>query len=99
MQRRPPTSTRTDTRFPFTTLFRSVLSLRLAATAFALGTQLTLYLIGRRLIDPRRALIASGVFGILFAVPFWEGTLALTETFAVLPTALDRKSTRLNSSH
>src|SRR3546814_16619590 len=28
MQRRPPTSTRTDTRFPYTTLFRSLLALR-----------------------------------------------------------------------
>src|SRR3546814_8830662 len=30
MIRRPPRSTRTDTRFPYTTLFRSIASMRLA---------------------------------------------------------------------
>src|SRR3546814_13368572 len=40
--RRPPRSTRTDTLFPYTTLFRSVLSVPLAIAAF-------LPLAGRRL--------------------------------------------------
>ena len=29
-----------------------------------------------------------GAAGVLLAVPFWEGNLALTETFAILPTTL-----------
>ena len=72
----------------FKVLGASVFSLRLAATASALATQLTAYAIARRYFDPRRALLSSLVLGVLLGVPFWEGTLALTEIFAILPTSL-----------
>src|SRR3546814_8248990 len=39
MIRPPPRSTRTDTLFPYTTLFRSGLDLHCAAAAYALGRQ------------------------------------------------------------
>src|SRR3546814_9498557 len=35
MKRRPPRATRTDTLFPYTTLFRSASTLRLACASFA----------------------------------------------------------------
>ncbi len=65
-----------------------VFPLRLAATASAIGTQWSVYGLGRRYFEPRRALAASLIAGVLMGVPFWEGTLALTEIFTVLPTCL-----------
>jgi len=46
------------------------------------------YGIARRYLDKRRSLAAGALTGLLLAVPFWEGNLALTETFALPPTAL-----------
>ncbi len=65
-----------------------VLPLRIAATASALATQGALYLLALRFMSRRQAFIASLTAGVLLAVPFWEGNLALTEIFAVLPTTL-----------
>jgi hypothetical protein len=65
-----------------------VFGLRLAATASAIGTELATFLIARRLMSERRALLAAALCGVFLAVPFWEGTLALTEIFTVLPTGL-----------
>src|SRR3546814_10399791 len=109
MLRRPPRFTRTDTRFPYTTLFRS-------AAEPEIGEALTRYLAedgirviggieyhaaektesGIRLrarqngqtvaLDAERVLIATG------RTPNIEG-LGLEEA------GIDRKSTRLNSSH
>src|SRR3546814_11422336 len=39
MIRRPPRSTRTDTRFPYTTLFRSIPALTIAACGFGADAQ------------------------------------------------------------
>jgi hypothetical protein len=66
-----------------------VFGLRLAATASAIATHVVLYFIGRRLeLSHRQSLLAAGSLGFLLGVPFWEGTLALTEVFTILPTAL-----------
>jgi 4-amino-4-deoxy-L-arabinose transferase-like glycosyltransferase len=66
-----------------------VLPLRLAATTSAIGTHLAIYFVARRLeLTHRQGLLAAAVLGVLLGVPFWEGTLALTEVFTVLPTAL-----------
>jgi hypothetical protein len=65
-----------------------VLPLHLAATAAAIGSQWALYGIACRFMSRRRALIASFVCALLLGVPFWEGQLALTEVFALLPTTL-----------
>src|SRR3546814_11256161 len=92
--RRPPSSTRTDTRFPYTTLFRSQLQgqprqqmsqqLGLAPdeTANAVSAALPLLMgaLGRNASQPQGA---QALFG------------ALQKDHA----GLDRKSTRLNSSH
>src|SRR3546814_10686535 len=90
MIRRPPRPTRTDTLFPYTTLFRSDLLLtdivlpgsmngvQLAAAALALRSEL-------------RVLMMSG---------YAEEALAEQDFLAdLLRKPLDRKSTRLNSSH
>jgi 4-amino-4-deoxy-L-arabinose transferase-like glycosyltransferase len=66
----------------------SVLALRIAATFSALATQWALYAVGCRLMSRRQALIASTIAGVLLAVPFWEGQLALTEVFAILPSTV-----------
>lgn len=65
-----------------------VLPLRLAATASAIGTELALFGVAQRFMDRRAAFVAAGALTVLLAVPFWEGTLALTEIFTVLPTTL-----------
>jgi 4-amino-4-deoxy-L-arabinose transferase-like glycosyltransferase len=65
-----------------------VLPLRLAATLSAIGTQWAVYGVGTHMMSRKRALAASILAGVLLGVPFWEGTLALTEIFAVLPTTL-----------
>lgn len=65
-----------------------VLPLRLASTAAAAGAAVALYVIGRSFMTPRRATAGALLFVLLTGTPFWEGNLALTETFALLPTAL-----------
>src|SRR3546814_20534964 len=92
MIRRPPRSTRTDTLFPYTTLFRSILLAKLAALGFRQQVENRL----RRAAEPHaafgdddRAIDQDGMqhhgvdeLGI--------GEMRIVE---------DRKSTRLNSSH
>src|SRR3546814_18263188 len=70
MIRRPPRSTRTDTLFPYTTLFRSLSSAR------SRGARSSLWL---------RAILTFLEIQTAFAGGIRQG--------------LDRKSTRLNSSH
>src|SRR3546814_15257170 len=100
MKRRPPRSTRTDTLFPYTTVFRSgaagTADLGLVTHAakrhahiFAAG-RLGDRLGGRGLADARRADEAQDRSLDL------RGARLHREIFN---DALDRKSTRLNSSH
>lgn len=66
-----------------------VFPLRLAATLAAVGTHIALYFVALRLgLDRRHALLGAAALGVLLGVPFWEGTLALTEVFTILPTTL-----------
>jgi 4-amino-4-deoxy-L-arabinose transferase-like glycosyltransferase len=60
-----------------------ILQLRLAATVAALSTQLIVFFIGGYVLGWRKALWASLLLGVLFAVPFWEGNLALSEVFSL----------------
>ena len=60
-----------------------VLQLRLAATVAALSTQFAMFLLAGQLIGWRRALIGSLLLGVMLAVPFWEGNLALSEIFSI----------------
>src|SRR3546814_16245433 len=78
MIRRPPRSTRTDTLFPYTTLFRSTLLWRRTLRAELLNTP-----------DDLRAWAQQGHLIDEMAAP----------EPADLVAAVDRKSTRLNSSH
>src|SRR3546814_4702732 len=107
MIRRPPRSTRTDTLFPYTTLFRSAL---LAASHTLLPT----LLLGLPLLFGAHALYPwlrdgrQAGQGWWLNTPVVPGSLALGALFwlwlarrlrADLPMSRDRKSTRLNSSH
>src|SRR3546814_12822488 len=90
MIRRPPRSTRTDTLFPYTTLFRSCSFMSFQSPTvqgfFDPDTHTVSYIVS----DPvtKAAAIIDPVLGYL-------PRIARTSTTA----AEDRKSTRLNSSH
>src|SRR3546814_19955774 len=101
MIRRPPRSTRTDTLFPYTTLFRSAASVSRKASAlrrfFAfLASE------GDRPDDPSRALPRPAKERGLPRVLAHKDVDALFEAIArrrETAPGPDRKSTRLNSSH
>src|SRR3546814_14969907 len=93
MRRRPPRSTRTDTLFPYTTLFRSIRMSQVTARPT------------RRLTPSIRRDKASKVFIAKFLKTGKEGAHTEIATQGKIPTrpipeaGRDRKSTRLNSSH
>src|SRR3546814_19707980 len=100
MIRLPPRSTRTDTLFPYTTLFRSVDLTEATMVASASGewfdpasfrTQYATGLLTRMSVEAAAAFIQSE--RILLDAEIRQ------ETSVHLQTPLDRKSTRLNSSH
>src|SRR3546814_21155440 len=86
MLRRHPRSTRTDTLFPYTTLFRSILR------RAPFGER------GRAVLGPQ---IGVDQHAALALQPFAdiEHRLRLQPVVAAIEIAADRKSTRLNSSH
>src|SRR3546814_18825634 len=103
MIRRPPRSTRTDTLFPYTTLFRSKRARKLAED------------VGEAIVSRRLAKIALTedspiLTGYLSDASGWKifdqvtvGAVAREgawkEALALVEQEQDRKSTRLNSSH
>src|SRR3546814_12080345 len=92
MIRRPPRSTRTDTLFPYTTLFRSGMSADESARIVELL---------RRLRGEHTLVLVEHDMDAVFAV---ADVITVMVNGAVLesgaPDAIrDRKSTRLNSSH
>src|SRR3546814_9322104 len=113
MIRRPPRSTRTDTLFPYTTLFRSFACISGSDAAGAAAVGRITY---ARLVQagyPRTyacALVASGactgilippsiayiIIGLVLGIS--ASTLFLAAAVPGLM-IIDRKSTRLNSSH
>src|SRR3546814_5296696 len=108
MLRRPPRSTRTDTLFPYTTLFRSLedhfgADEIAALDAESIGPSLASYryegkhwalpLDAATQVMARRADLAGQ------APRTWDDVLALSERCPVALSLADRKSTRLNSSH
>src|SRR3546814_8914628 len=104
--RRPPSSTRTDTLFPYTTLFRSQLMRQWRRVARLLaerraaeplrdyssldGEMLTL----AARIKGAREMLASAIDAMMRKEPLGAQPSALK-----LACSRDRKSTRLNSSH
>src|SRR3546814_8223880 len=111
MIRRPPRSTRTDTLFPYTTLFRSVLeAFRHHDLLIAPATPCAAPLLGQPTITvdgeevPTRANIGLLTQPLSFiglpivTVPIAGGALPIGVQI-IAPPWPDRKSTRLNSSH
>src|SRR3546814_20284423 len=87
MLRRPPRSTRTDTLFPYTTLFRSYFAAYEAA--------------GGRPVDRERFrfwLVYRTLWWALGCLQMGQAWRSGTDT-TVERVVVDRKSTRLNSSH
>src|SRR3546814_17007860 len=93
MIRRPPRSTRTDTLFPYTTLFRSGQHGAAAAGAVAAGAAVTD-------LEPRRRHAAVGIGQSEHGVGRSEIDADRGDhRWISLGGGVDRKSTRLNSSH
>src|SRR3546814_11970153 len=93
IKRRPPRSTRTDTLFPYTTLFRAARGV--VADEVACGG----------IPQPRRPSLDVPVSGVAVAIDeisleLLPGVFALVVAVGLIEAiAGDRKSTRLNSSH
>src|SRR3546814_7136263 len=107
MRRRPPRSTRTDTLFPYTTLFRSPIR---QYTAERYGNPA----MGAAILDGARCSIrfaperdrmtcagyADGPVGFeLFRARHSPPTMLVIDDHRPVASHVDRKSTRLNSSH
>src|SRR3546814_1795586 len=109
MIRRPPRSTRTDTLFPYTTLFRSEIEVDVhfehrVAGIVLIGARETLFLVP--LVEPfERDVLRVAETHIILQRLAPLAAVAVheeDEKFQAVPVALDigdRKSTRLNSSH
>src|SRR3546814_19369889 len=97
MIRRPPRSTRTDTLFPYTTLFRSILNVTKHVTFF-LAVEAHRDAV-EFLLDCRLGRI-NGIFGRLgTGLVVRRRARFVAPLVADAPVQPDRKSTRLNSSH
>src|SRR3546814_14531502 len=99
--RRPPRSTLTDTLFPYTTLFRSVV---LQGAIWV--REIVLGLIQRRAAEGHNETLsnAMGIIRLLISVALFAiAGIVILDNMGVnvtgLVAGLDRKSTRLNSSH
>src|SRR3546814_16539625 len=104
MKRRPPSSTRTDTLFPYTTLFRSNFN---AHGIEASGVKLDF----GRMIARKDEVVKQTTDGIAFLfkknkIDAYEGHGSFVDKNTIRITGekdkdqtIDRKSTRLNSSH
>src|SRR3546814_2600815 len=101
MIRRPPRSTRTDTLFPYTTLFRSLDR----AAGKGLGGQLADdgQHFGIPAVEPRGARqdhLLAGLVGMADRQRDRQRAAhRIAEDVGLFDPELDRKSTRLNSSH
>src|SRR3546814_17667084 len=100
MIRRPPRFTRTDTRFPYTTLFRSRARMQMLVAGRLLGLL-------ARLQELHRRPVLGGVVQVPGVASQEDGRAVMVlgigaaiGVHELLDLArLDRKSTRLNSSH
>src|SRR3546814_17415659 len=99
MKRRPPSSTRTDTAFPYTTLFRSQLAMQ-AESKEPFEVNLSDAEWKKRLTPRQYAVLRKAATERPFSSPLNEehrkGVFLCAGCRLPL---LDRKSTRLNSSH
>src|SRR3546814_8668380 len=99
MIRRPPRSTRTDTLFPYTTLFRSPLAIVRKETVmmnlFAVLTNTGFHLAGWR----HPSAWTDTMMNLEQYIEFAQKAEAAKLDAVFLADGKDRKSTRLNSSH
>src|SRR3546814_14524272 len=100
MIRRPPRSTRTDTRCPYTTLFRSLCG---HTHGKVTGTPFQYRCfdadVGNTCINLAANMHEPGIAQRQFASELGQHELDALELYNLLARLLDRKSTRLNSSH
>src|SRR3546814_1442971 len=105
MIRRPPRSTRTDTLFPYTTLFRSSRSSPVAGVLFRVTPQVSVYAnAGGGFETPTFSELAyrpdgAGGLNDLGAARSRNMEVGVRARTAALAYSADRKSTRMNSSH
>src|SRR3546814_2294926 len=117
MIRRPPRSTRTDTLFPYTTLFRSyppvdwpehlvVIGSGVTGVEFvhmfsSLGSQVTLIVSRQQVLPQKDPEVAAALEDELLSrgVHLLKGARATGIDRTDDGVVVDRKSTRLNSSH
>src|SRR3546814_11843597 len=110
MIRRPPRSTRTDTLFPYTTLFRSkpcscqpsADAMLLQAASSSADIPLIVRMLGRSLlVAPRHPLLRTRASPLVKhnSVCAMLDLHTIFESATGLSLGRDRKSTRLNSSH
>src|SRR3546814_1511726 len=98
MIRRPPRSTRTDTLFPYTTLFRSTHDVLIVAPIAGIAPEKLLCKSG--LVEKASIAIACLFAGHARSPESRSAGCRLTFLRAIPTTGeADRKSTRLNSSH
>src|SRR3546814_11332610 len=97
MRRRPQSTTRTDTLFPYSTLFRA---LHVILTAFHKPSRIDRRLEGRagRQGDPGSSQASTAIDDGLYT-RFAPRAAKLVQSTAKAWPVEDRKSTRLNSSH
>src|SRR3546814_9035746 len=97
---RPPRSTRTDTRFPYPSLFRSLVGGASVVLLFAAGRAGAPLPDVLRVAKPVSVAVARQVESALEGVRMQAaGGKHFGEPLPAAPGSLDRKSTRLNSSH
>src|SRR3546814_19128474 len=109
MIRRPPSSTRTDTLFPYTTLFRSIKQMANPGDKLVVHEQLAPESQAFTPQDVEFTVIEESPDWIVVCKPAglvthpgagnWQGTLLNGLLYRYPELAQDRKSTRLNSSH
>lgn len=66
----------------------SMFGLRLVALIVVLTTSAVVYEIAAKVLNPKRALAATFIYGLLTSLRLIEGNLALTEIFMILPITL-----------
>src|SRR3546814_17245249 len=102
MIRRPPRSTRTDTLFPYTTLFRSLVSQApVERPELAEAAPVMRHNVRARRCYPMLDQIGNGLLddGLKRSAFALGDPPCFIQTRRVQPRREDRKSTRLNSSH